>query len=57
MKVYFEPGDGSFEIILESQETVPQEWKGRADTTVLREVAPNIFQVEKEGPKEKRTRR
>lgn len=42
MKITFEPGSGSFEIILESDEALPVEWE-RPDTHVLRETSPNCF--------------
>lgn len=42
MKVSYEPGDGSFEVILSAEEILPDAWN-RPDTRVFREVVPNHF--------------
>jgi hypothetical protein len=47
MKVTFEPGDGSFEVILEDKEPLPPEWNVLG-VAVLREISPKTYRLIKD---------
>jgi hypothetical protein len=46
MKISFEPGDGSFEIILEGNEKLPAAWNAKG-VIVLRKVSPHNYECVK----------
>lgn len=47
MRTCFEPGDGTFEVILDKDEPIPQVYNVLG-VCILRELAPNVFRVVKD---------
>jgi len=44
MRITYEPGDGTFEVVLGKYEEFPDEWN-ILNATVLREYEPGKFQI------------
>ncbi len=47
MRIGFEPGDGSFTIILQNGEVIPRQWNIEG-VTMMRETEPNRYQYVKQ---------
>lgn len=47
MRIGFEPGDGSFTIILQNGEVIPRQWNIEG-ITIMRETEPNRYQYVKQ---------